>query len=129
MSARFAIHHHTDSPAYYDIIIDREKAISIFRIAHYDILDFLDGNEIKAEEIDPGSADGSIPDIPAGTGKGTVHLFDAGPSVIEIWSPPVYIIQIASRQLYGTLHILKVEEGYSLRYVRSRYKKPTPPVK
>ena len=53
------MHHHTDSPAYYDIIIDRENAISIFRIDHSDILNFLDGNEVKAEEMDPGGA-GSV---------------------------------------------------------------------
>jgi hypothetical protein len=124
MSAHFAIHHHTDSPAYYDIIIDREQAISIFRIVQFDMLAFLDGSEVKAEEIDPGSADKASLDIPAGCGKGTVRLFDAGSCAIEQWSPPVYIIQITSRQFSGTLHILKVEEGYSLRYLRNRLKKP-----
>ena len=117
------MHHHTDSPAYYDIIIDRENAITIFRIDHSDILDFLDGNEVKAEEIDPGAADKAAFDIPVGSGKGTVRLFDEGSCAIERWVPPVYVIQIASRQLYGTLHVLKVEEGYSLRYVRSRLKR------
>ena len=126
MSAHFAIHHQTDSPAYYDIIIDRDNAISIFRIAHLDILDFLDGNEVKAEEIDPGNDDRVTTDIPAGHGKSSVHLFDTGSCAIERWVQPVYIIEVASRQLLGTLHILKVEEGYSLRYVRSRYKKPSP---
>lgn len=119
------MHHHTDSPAYYDIIIDRENAMSIFRIDHYDILDFLDGTEVKAEEIDPGGADSATREIPAGSGNGTVRLFDTGSCAIERWVPPVYVIQVASRQLDGTLHILKVEEGYSLRYVRSRYKKPS----
>jgi hypothetical protein len=117
------MHHHTDSPAYYDIIIERENAISIFRIDHSDILDFLDGTEVKAEEIAPGAADTATRDIPVGSGKGTVRLFDEGSCAIERWVPPVYIIQIASRRFNGTLHILKVEEGYSLRYVRSRYGK------
>ncbi len=91
-----------------------------------DILDFLDGNEVKAEEINPGSDDRAAPDIAAGHGKSSVHLFDSGSCAIERWVKPVYIIEVASRQLLGTLHILKVEEGYSLRYVRSRYQKPTP---
>lgn len=126
MSAHFFMHHHADSPAYYDIIIDRDGTVSIFRIDHYDILDFLDGTEVKAEEIDPGGAGNATREIPAGSEKGRVRLFDTGSCAIERWVPPVYVIQVASRQLEGTLHILKVEEGYSLRYVRSRYKKPSP---
>ncbi len=123
MSAHFAIHHHTDPPAYYDIIIDRGNTISIFRIIQFDMLAFLDGNEVKAEEIETGSADKAALDIPVSCESVTLRLFDAGSCTIERWSPPVYILQIAARQFYGTLHILKVEEGYSLRYIRSRAKK------
>ena len=123
MSAHFAIHHHTDSPAYYDIMIDRGDSISTFRIIQFDMLAFLDGTEVKAEGIDSGSIDKVTLDIPVSCGRGTIRLFDAGSCAIERWSPPVYILQIAGRQFYGTLHILKVEVGYSLRYVRSRSKK------
>lgn len=125
MCAHFAIHHQTESPAYYDIIIDREQAVSIFRIDHLDILDFLDGNEVMAEEIDPAGAGRALSGgMQTGQGKGTVRLFDEGSCAIELWSLPVNIIQVASRQLNGTLHILKLAEGYSLRYLRSRLKRP-----
>ncbi len=126
MGARFAIHHHTDSPAYYDIMIDRGDSVSIFRIEQFDMLALLDGTEVKAESID-GSVDGQVPlDEPVDCGRGAVRLFESGSCSIERWSSPVYILQIAGRQFYGTLHVLKVEEGYSLRYVRSRAKKPSP---
>jgi hypothetical protein len=126
MNAQFAIHHHTDSPAYYDIFIDRGDSVSIFRIEQFDMLALLDGTEVKAEGIE-GHGDGQTPpDEPVDCGRGTVRLFDSGPCAIERWSAPVYILQIAGRQFYGTLHVLKVEEGYSLRYVRSRSKNTSP---
>jgi hypothetical protein len=124
MGARFAIHHHADPPAYYDIIIDRGDSASTFRIVQFDMLAFQDGTEVKAEIIN--NADGCGLDDPVDCGSGRVRLFDAGSCLIERWSPPVYIIHIAGRQFYGTLHILKVQEGYSLRYVRSRAKKQPP---
>jgi len=121
MGAKFAIHHHPDPPAFYDIIIDLGDSASAFRIVQFDMLALMDGTEVKAESIDNG---GAVPEGPVDCGRCAVRLFDAGTCIIERWSPPVYIIQIAGGRFYGTLHILKVEEGYSLRYVRSRAHKP-----
>lgn len=121
--AQFAIHHHPDSPAYYDLIFDRGDSLSAFRIAQFDMLSLLDGTEVKAEEVDSGASYSAPLDKPAACGAGRVRLFDSGLCAIERWSPPVYLIQVAGKQFYGTLHMLKVEEGFSLRYVRSRSKK------
>ncbi|MBP7735781.1 MAG: hypothetical protein KA369_07405 [Spirochaetes bacterium] len=120
---QFAIHHHPDSPAYYDIIIDGGESLATFRIAQFDMLAFLDGTEVKADEVDNGSAGTAPLDKPVSCGAGKVRLFDSGLCAIERWSPPVYLIQVAGKQFYGTIHMLKVEDGYSLRYIRSRSRK------
>jgi hypothetical protein len=120
MSSQFAIHHHTDPPAYYDINIDRGDRVVVFRIVQFDMLALLDGTEVSAEMIDQAGVEPTPLGEPISCGQGTVRLFDAGSCAIERWSPPVYILQLAGRQFYGTFHILKAKEGYSLRYVRIR---------
>ncbi|HOT44858.1 MAG TPA: hypothetical protein PLM53_13225 [Spirochaetota bacterium] len=124
MGATFAIHHYPDPPAFYNIIIDRGDSVATFRIVQFDMLALQDGTEVKAESVDNGGS-GDL-GRPVDCGRGTVRLFDSGLCAIERWSHPVYIVHIAGRQFYGTLHILKADEGYSLRYVRSRANKPSP---
>lgn len=120
MAGQFVIHHHDGSPAFYDIIITRDDAVSTFRIEQFDMLALLDGTEVNAEGIESGSSETAHLDEAISCDRGMVRLFDSGACVIERWSPPVFLIQVAGRQFYGTIHILKVKEGYSLRYIRSR---------
>lgn len=127
MPSHFVMYHQPESPAYYDITIDRGDSVSIFRIVQFDMLAFLDGTEVKGAGIDTANAEQTPLGEPICCDRGKVRVFDSGPCTVERWNPPVFILQIAGRQFYGTLHILKVEEGYSLRYVRSRNKNSSRP--
>lgn len=119
MKASFIILHRTESPAYYDIIIDRGDSASTFRIDQFDMLALLDGTEVSAREVTPRPSQAE-PGVPVTCDRGAFRQFDAGACVIERWQPPVIILQVDSGRFLGTLHLLEVEDGYSLRYVRKR---------
>ena len=121
---RFAIHQYTDPPAHYDITVDRGDRVAVFRIEQFDMLALLDGTEVTAGMIEDAGFGQAPPGEPISCGRCMVRLFDDGSCGIERWDPPVYIFHIAGRQFYGTLHVLKAKEGYSLRYVRNRAKRP-----
>lgn len=126
MNARFIILHQPEPPAYYDIIIDRGNSASSFRIAQFDMLALLDGTEVLAREVDAPS--GQVEhDTPFNCSRGAFRQFDSGACFIERWQPPVIILQLDAGRFFGTLHILKIEEGYSLRYVRKRSAKSPRP--
>ena len=125
MKVQYIILHQPESPAYYDIIIDRGDSASSFRIAQFDMLALLDGTEVLSREVYARPSQAGR-DGPISCDRGTFSQFDSGACAIERWNPPVIILQFSGTRFNGTIHLLKVEDGYSMRYVRNRSVKPVP---
>ncbi|MBN2160090.1 MAG: hypothetical protein JW807_11895 [Spirochaetes bacterium] len=123
MKTTFIIIQQTESPPYYDIIIDRGDSASSFRIAQFDMLALLDGTEVLSQEV-RSPPELSERGVPVTCDHGAFRQFDEGSCFIERWQPPVMILQLSGRRFLGTLHLLEVGDGYSMRYIRNRSAKP-----
>jgi hypothetical protein len=120
MAFRFTIHHKTTPRPCYDFIIDRGDSLASFRIDQFDFQSFQYGTEIIAEFIPEGSYEREIPNRPRSCDSGMVSRIDTGPCTVEGWNDSVIMVNISGRVFAGTVHILKVPAGRSMRYIRKR---------
>jgi hypothetical protein len=120
MSARYVILHNPEPPAYYDIRIDRETSLAVFRIVQFDMLALKDGSAVPAVRLPERDNEGTPDDRSNQAGSSALRTFDSGSCAIEQWGDPVIVLNLIGKIFMGTFHILKSKDVYTIRYIRSR---------
>jgi hypothetical protein len=106
---KFVILLHTDRISHYDLLIEKNKALTAYRISFDDLDILIGGEEIEAEVLSDHrkkylSYEGPV------EGRGRVDIYDSGEIKDEITNDDGSTILINGKKANGRLRIEKIDD-------------------